>query len=282
MPDAATIGVLRDVATITLLALAFGVFFYHGVRSAYPLASWNYGGNVLTRLYDRPDAMLAMLLLSWYLLGLYLPTEPTTTATAAKSDPIELGSILIQIVMALTQACVLVAFLRFARGFDPVELFGLRNLPVSKAVSYALAAIAPIMVVVVVVNLGSTELLNGVWPDASPQDIVKAFETTGSVAARILMSFAAIIVAPLTEELLFRGLIYGVVKRFTDSWFAAIVSSLLFATVHLHVGSFIPLWALAMLLVAAYELTGCLLVPMLIHALFNGVMVGSMVLGGAS
>ena len=109
--------------------------------------------------------------------------------------------------------------------------------------------------------------------------MVKAFETSGSVPLRLLMGFAAVIAAPLTEELLFRGLLYGVCKRFTDSWFAALVTSLLFASVHLHVGSFIPLFALALILVAVYEITGSLLVPIVMHALFNGLMLIAMLLG---
>ena len=79
---------------------------------------------------------------------------------------------------------------------------------------------------------------------------MKAFETTGSIPARVLMGFAAVIAAPLTEELLFRGLFYGVCKRFTDSWFAALMTSLLFATVHLHVASFVPLFTLSLILIA--------------------------------
>lgn len=133
--------------------------------------------------------------------------------------------------------------------------------------------------IVVVVNLEPWKPLSGVWPDVSPQQVVKAFETSGSVAVRLLMGFAAVVAAPLTEELLFRGLLYGVCKRFTDSWFAAIVSSLLFASVHLHIGSFMPLFTLALILVAVYEITGSLLVPILMHGLFNGLMLIAMLLG---
>ena len=79
----------------------------------------------------------------------------------------------------------------------------------------------------------------------------------------------AIVTAPLTEELLFRGFLYGVVKRITDRWFAAVFTAMIFALVHLHVGSAPPLFLLGLCLAIAYEQTGCLLVPSFMHAMFN-------------
>ena len=178
-----------------------------------------------------------------------------------------------QLFFSMFLIVALLGYLRFVRGFDITELFGLRTLSRSKVITISLAAIAPTMVAVGLINAGVTELLQNVWPDASPQDIVKTFETTGSVTVRILMGVAAVVVAPLSEELLFRGFLYGVCKRFTDTHFAAIINGLLFATVHLHVGSFAPLFALALVLVVVYEITGSLLVPMAMHALFNGLMI---------
>ena len=52
---------------------------------------------------------------------------------------------------------------------------------------------------------------------------------------------------------------------------AAIVTSMLFALVHGNVPGTLPLFALALMLTIAYELTGCLWVPIAIHALFNAI-----------
>lgn len=85
------------------------------------------------------------------------------------------------------------------------------------------------------------------------------------------MIIAAAVIAPLVEELFFRGFIYGVMKRYTDGLFAALCSSILFAVVHMHVGTLLPLALLALIFCALYERTGSLLVPMLLHAAFNSV-----------
>ena len=284
MPDAATIGVLRDVVALVLLALGIGAFVYRGIRRALPEVNGNYQGNVLSRLYGPHDAVIALLLLSPYILGLllYSPADAPAASSgesSAAGGSAQVGAVLSQIVFSLGSTAALLVWLRRLRGLDVGDLFGIRVMPIGKVIGFALGAIAPAFLIVVVVNLGAVELLRSVWPDISPQQVVKAFETSGSVPLRLLMGFAAVIAAPLTEELLFRGLLYGVCKRFTDSWFAALVTSLLFASVHLHVGSFIPLFALALILVAVYEITGSLLVPIVMHALFNGLMLIAMLLG---
>ena len=282
MPDAATIGILRDIALLVLLATGLGAIGYAFARRIAPLSRWNYSGNVLTRLYDIPDAILAVLLAAMLVQGLFAAvvpgTSPASVAGATESE--QLGMLVSQLFFSLVISIALVSYLRFIRGFDPAELFGVRNVSRRKVITIALTAIAPTLVIVGLVNAGVSELLRDVWPDASPQELVKTFETTGSIAVRVLMVIAAVIVAPLSEELLFRGFLYGVCKRYTDIHFAAIINGLLFAIVHMHVGSFVPLFALALVLVAVYEITGSLMVPMLRHALFNGLMMIAMLVGG--
>ena len=51
--------------------------------------------------------------------------------------------------------------------------------------------------------------------------------------------------------------------------FAAIFTSLIFACVHRYVGGLVPLFVLSMGFAVAYEMTGCLLVPIIMHAFFN-------------
>ncbi len=282
MADAATVGILRDVVLFAALAMGLGVIGFHLKRRLWPLLAWNYSGNVPTRSYDLPDAIAAMLLMWLLTQGLFAGVEvkPETLPQSGAPESQQLGALLLQVLLSLSLSLVLVCYLRFLRGLDPAELFGVRNLSLRKVLRYSLTAIAPTLVVVGLANAAVAQLLQSVWPDVSPQEIVKTFETTGSGAVRALMVFAAVVIAPLSEELLFRGFVFGVCKRYTDSHFAAIISSLLFATVHLHVGSFVPLFVLALLLVGMYEITGSLLVPMLMHALFNGLMMLAMLAGG--
>lgn len=106
---------------------------------------------------------------------------------------------------------------------------------------------------------------------------MRAFQESGSLGFKFLVIIAAVVIAPLAEETLFRGFVYGVLKRYTDAPFAALASSLMFAVIHMHVGSLLPLCMLAVLFCLAYEITGCLLAPMLLHAIFNAVSILGMV-----
>ena len=81
--------------------------------------------------------------------------------------------------------------------------------------------------------------------------------STAFHSSAVLIS-SAVVVAPLVEEVIFRGYLYPVFKRFSDRFLAAIVTSMMFALVHGNVPGTLPLFALALMLTIAYELTGCL------------------------
>ena len=106
-------------------------------------------------------------------------------------------------------------------------------------------------------------------PSSQPQKLVTLFQTSAINWTSIALIILAIFVAPISEELLFRVLIYRFLKgRFTPL-FALIISSLLFALLHFNVFSFLPLFLLGMLLCRAYEKTGNIYTCIAFHALFN-------------
>ncbi len=284
MPDDATLSVLRDVVLLGYAAVLLGLVCYAWMRHAFPLSQWNHTGNVAARAYELPDAALAALVLFFLTGGLITGADSPQAATGEKApgtDLAEASAILVQIVIMLGGTAMVVAYLRIIRGLNPAELFGLHRVRPRAAIAVAAAAVIPTLLVISGVSAVTMHALEGLWPDTAPQEIVQKMLGTSSMPVRALMIFAAVCVAPLTEEVLFRGFIYGVLKRFTDSHFAALISALFFATVHLHVSSFLPLFVLAILLATAYEMTGSLLVPMLMHALFNAIMIAWMFAGGS-
>lgn len=87
----------------------------------------------------------------------------------------------------------------------------------------------------------------------------------------VVAAITAVLVAPLAEELLFRGLIYRLARRTWGAWPAAVVSSLLFGLIHGEPWFLFGLVALGLILAALYETTGSLLAPVIAHALHNAV-----------
>ncbi|MEM1296790.1 MAG: type II CAAX endopeptidase family protein [Verrucomicrobiota bacterium] len=80
----------------------------------------------------------------------------------------------------------------------------------------------------------------------------------------------ACIFAPIAEEILFRGFLYPVLKRFIQPFTAAVVVAGIFAIAHpINAASLAPLFVLGILLVICYEWTGTLWAPILVHFGFN-------------
>lgn len=103
----------------------------------------------------------------------------------------------------------------------------------------------------------------------TPQPITDLFVTTNSTSVLALLVSFAVLVAPVFEEVLFRGLAYPALKQRLGPTRALLLVSAAFALVHFHAPSVGPLFALALALGFAYEYTGSLLTPIAMHALFN-------------
>lgn len=94
-----------------------------------------------------------------------------------------------------------------------------------------------------------------------------------SVAPALKTAFwiGAVVIAPVSEELFFRGLIQTFLgSLFRRRWPAIVIAAILFGAVHYQQPSTIPALAvLAIFMGFAYEKTGSLIPPVAIHAAFN-------------
>jgi len=93
-------------------------------------------------------------------------------------------------------------------------------------------------------------------------------------AEPVAFALAGIVVAPLVEELVFRGILYPVVRARMRAPWAVLVSALVFAAMH-PVWNWAPLIPVTQLLggiifAIAYEKTRSLVFPVLFHAIGNG------------
>jgi membrane protease YdiL (CAAX protease family) len=79
----------------------------------------------------------------------------------------------------------------------------------------------------------------------------------------------AIMLAPITEELIFRAGIFRYVRTRMPRWAALLLPAVLFASLHANLGSFVPLVALALVFSLAFERTGNIGTTIVAHALFN-------------
>jgi membrane protease YdiL (CAAX protease family) len=87
----------------------------------------------------------------------------------------------------------------------------------------------------------------------------------------------AVVATPLCEEFIFRGLMFGGLRRSMGFLPAAALSAGLFAIVHPPV-SIVPVFVLGLCTAFAYERGKGLLAPMLVHAVYNAAVLGFQVL----
>jgi membrane protease YdiL (CAAX protease family) len=136
-------------------------------------------------------------------------------------------------------------------------------------------AIAPLTVFFMWCFMGALHLSGwNAWLERSlgiesMQKAVKLLQEAKDPLVVVLMAVAAVIVAPVAEEVVFRGYLYPAAKRFCGPAGAIVFSSLVFAAAHGNVVALLPLFALAVILCLLYEFTGSIWACISVHFLFN-------------
>ncbi|MBS3734294.1 MAG: CPBP family intramembrane metalloprotease [Phycisphaerae bacterium] len=165
-------------------------------------------------------------------------------------------------------AALLVAATTFRNGLIRGMGLSLRHWPwdaVRTVVGY---------LVVFPICLGLADLTRRLMPAdwVHPHPALTAMRELGP-AWHVLIVVSVIGLAPLAEELFFRGLVQSMLRRYTGRpWAALIGTSACFASVHVATPHHVPaLFALGIALGYNYERTGRLIAPIGIHTLFNAV-----------
>lgn len=138
-------------------------------------------------------------------------------------------------------------------------------------------AVIPIFIVVSLIN---QQLWQGQGGSNPLLQIV--LESQDNLALLIFFSTAAI-AAPLFEEFLFRGFLLPSLTSYLPVWGSILVSSFLFAAVHLSLSEILPLTVLGIVLGVVYSRSRNLLAPMLLHSLWNsGTLLSLFILGSSN
>lgn len=220
-------------------------------------------GRVATGFYRPIDLLGAALIFTLYaglILAALLLKENTSPVLNAQ---VLLSNIGFQFMMA-----GLVTLL-MARHAGPLAWLGLRwpNWPL-------VFLLAPGSVMLMWVISGGLQLSGYLeWMESlgaeTTQDTVKLLRETNDPQVLGLMAFAAVVAAPLCEEIVFRGYLYPVLKKFSGIGPATLCSSLVFAAAHGNLTALLPLLIFGGLLVLLYEKTGSLWAPIAAHFCFN-------------
>lgn len=105
------------------------------------------------------------------------------------------------------------------------------------------------------------------------RESVDRFSDTPQVAVPVWDSIIYVItlcfIVPVTEEVTFRGVIFGQLRRGFGPWVSVFLSAVLFGIMHgisVHIGYAI---ACGLIIAACYHITDSLVAPIILHAVFN-------------
>lgn len=148
--------------------------------------------------------------------------------------------------------------------------FGLRVTPLWRAVGLVVLAFVAFF------------LFTAIWSELIQSEARdKVLEKLGSKEGQaLLIASAALtcVIAPICEEMLFRGFIFTSLRNWKGPWPAAALTALLFGAVHATSApavDLLPLAGLGFLLCLLYRATGSLYPCIALHALNNSIAFGS-------
>jgi membrane protease YdiL (CAAX protease family) len=219
------------------------------------------GGKGSTEGLGAPDVVLGALLTLWF--GGIIASGFAQGDIAVEQQDIIHGAILFGFLIVL-----IVAFL-FYRGINPWRLFGFGRIQFPKAFG---AAVVFLLAAYPLIGLVAALAQKFMKTEIEPQELVRFFveaQQEANFSSIVSTIFLGVVLAPVAEEVIFRGYLHGVTKRYAGVFAATVFNSALFAAIHLDHGALPALFVLAVCLTVAYEATGSLLVSISMHALFN-------------
>ena len=290
MTETLKLKILFEISTLCLIGTLIGL-------AVFWFLNWNYQrqhqvdrpsleGNKPTLIkpymkIDGFDLMVVMGIILFFFANQVLAYYDSSTElnqqvveNSENKDPSSIGlvDILFSNIIFLIVGAVIFALASFSRGRKPKHVFGLRKRSQKYIIIITMAGMFVAYISVFIGSIISNFLLSTGEPKKEDlQEIVQTLMTNDDISLKIAIALSAIIFAPLIEEVIFRGYLYPVIKRFSHPIFSCVITSLLFAVIHSNLEGLMPLFLLAIVLTIFYEISKSIWVPILMHACFNGV-----------
>lgn len=252
------------VGGLTMLALRFSRLgdamrqFNRGLLSltARPVQSW--------MVFWVAGGALAGLLLTW-VLGRLLDLDQMET------DRMMLFAAGFQIVIGYGIFLGILALIHTRLEGGLPRLFGStapphRGLQFGRGLRYYMMAMPGIAFIALLYFQG----LEWLGVEQAPQPIIELLTGMDSPAGILIMAVFAIVLAPIVEELVFRGMLLPLLTRRAGLVAGVVVSSLLFALLHGHLQTMFPLMVVAVFFSLGYIFGESIWIPIIMHGCFNG------------
>lgn len=242
------------------------------VAADKPVVPWNgWWGVLVTILFFLGGQFLAGLLIGFYAaLAMGWSSEQVSDWLSGSGAAASAAFIAVFVALSLTAVWL---FLRHYQASPAV--LGLRRPRLSDA-AYGVLAFVPYLLLLAAVVAAVQAMVPG-FDAGQKQDI--GFSNVAGGIELALAAVSLVVLAPLCEEIIFRGLLYGSLKKVLPLVGAALLTSLIFAAGHLLEGASgqplyiaaIDTFILSLVLIYVRQKTGGLWASITLHALKNGV-----------
>ncbi len=259
--------VVTGVVTIVVLILRRGMSVPRPLARPPFMVPWT--------LLDVAEA-IAVLLFAMVLGGLIAPAAAGRAfGDSDSSVPRALLLALQYIVVAGVTLGVIYLRVR-QRSSHPLRTLGVRARRVWQLIAVGIAGYSVFLTAMVAVAAIIGALFGGsIRLAQTAEEIVGGAQSPGEIAIYFVL---VCVLAPIAEEIIFRGYVYGGLRRFLSSRQAIILGAALFAGVHLNSDAFLVIALIGALLCFLYERTRSLLPGMIAHGLHNGLVLMVMLL----
>ncbi len=170
-------------------------------------------------------------------------------------------------------AMAVILFLANAHFAQRLRGFGLNPKTIHKdfiAAVVNLLSVWPLVMLMIILTIFFGRLIWGQDFDMQQHEELKLVTQHAQLPVRALIVITAVVIVPVFEEMLFRGLFQTWLRSLVARpWLAILICSGLFAVIHADAGHWPALLALSMSMGYAYEKSGSLFRPIFIHSLFN-------------
>jgi len=227
-----------DLVLLALVGLGIGVLTFYLLTRSDPAWRPSSAGKISATPFGLID--LGVVFGLGLILWVYARRENLPPSPYAESEP---GFFAVTTVL-------IVAYLSLARRIRVGEAFGLHRPELLPLATGAAAAL--------VMGAGAIFLAGSLAPHPGLTEDVRP------IAFIEYLGF--LVFAPLAFEIVFRGFVYGTVKRYSERFLAATVASLLFSVCTICPDGFSTRFLFGLCLCLAYEITGSLWVPLVAHA----------------
>ncbi|MFZ1074364.1 MAG: CPBP family intramembrane glutamic endopeptidase [Verrucomicrobiia bacterium] len=207
--------------------------------------------------------------LACFCLGVTIVSLLQKAGFAAFKAPDGFGAVLLATLSFQGATWVLIYFFLRLHQVRVRDVFGLCESRLPRALLAALLTVLVVLPVALSLQQVSVLLLGKIGVVPEEETAVMLLAGAKSWWARVYLGVFAVVIAPVAEEFIFRGVLYPFVKQLGYPRFAWIGVNFLFALIHMDAAALVPLFVLALALTWLYEKTGNLLAPIAAHSFFN-------------